>query len=397
MTQRLAILGSTGSIGRNALAVAEHLGDSHRVAAISGHANGDLLVEQATRHRPDAVAVTDGATAERIGPALRRLGATVYAGADGLVKLAGRGDVDLVLSAVVGAAGLPAALATVRAGKTLALANKEALVVAGGLLMPLARRTGAAVLPVDSEHSAIFQALLAGRASEVSRVILTASGGPFRGRSREDVEHATPADALKHPTWSMGAKITVDSATMFNKALELIEACHLFGLPPEKVDVVVHPESVVHGMVEFADGSTLAQLGEPDMRTPIQYALTYPHRRPGCSTPTDWTAARSLTFEPPDEEAFPALRLGRRVASMPGTTAGATMNAANEEAVAAFLAGRVRFGVIWRVVEGTMDECPPRSAGTLEELLTADAEARECARRRLAPHRSATHEGPTPA
>ena len=307
----------------------------------------------------------------------------MYAGAEGLTAIAERGDVDLVLSAVVGAAGLPAALATVRAGKTLALANKESLVVAGGLLMPEARRAGAAILPVDSEHSAIYQAMLAGRASEVRRVVLTASGGPFRGMRPEQFERATPADALKHPTWSMGAKISVDSATMFNKALELIEACHLFDLPPEKVEVVVHPESVVHGMVEFADGSTLAQLGEPDMKTPIQYALTWPERRPGCSAAMDWSAARSLTFEPPDEDAFPALRLGRRVAALPGTTAGAVLNAANEEAVAAFLAGRVRFGVIRRVVEGTMGDCPPAPAGTLEELLAADGAARRAARRRL--------------
>ncbi len=231
-----------------------------------------------------------------------------------MVDLVRHDDVDVVVAAVVGAAGLPAALATVRAGKKLALANKEALVVAGSLLIPEARRRGVPLLPVDSEHSAIFQAMVCGRSCDVRRVILTASGGPFRNAPLESIYNATPADALNHPTWRMGGKITIDSATMFNKALELIEACWLFDLPPEQIEVVIHPESVVHSMVEFVDGSVIAQLSPPDMRTPIQYALTYPDRADGCSRRMDWTKVHALNFEPPDFDRFPALKIAYQVA-----------------------------------------------------------------------------------
>jgi 1-deoxy-D-xylulose-5-phosphate reductoisomerase len=258
----------------------------------------------------------------------------------------------------------------------LALANKEALVVAGSLLVPEARKRGMQILPVDSEHSAVFQAMQSGRISEVRRIILTASGGPFRNASQSEIENATVADALKHPTWQMGSKITIDSATMFNKGLELIEACWLFDLPPEKVEVVVHPESIVHSMVEFVDGSVIAQLSPPDMRTPIQYALTYPERREGISRALDLSKRFSLNFEPPDLKRFPALRLAYEVASQRHTTAGAVMNAANEVAVAAFIAGRIRFGMISRLVELTMQSCPPVAGPGLEDLLAADREAR---------------------
>ena len=374
--KRIAVLGSTGSIGCNTLDVVEHLGQGYRITALSGHTQADKLVEQARRHRPAAVAVTDPETAAAVGPVLRDLGAAVLSGPDGLVELVRRADVDVVVAAVVGAAGLPAALATVEAGKTLALANKESLVCAGSLLMPLARAKGVAILPVDSEHSAVFQAMQCGRAHEVKRVILTASGGPFRTASAERIENATVADALNHPTWKMGGKITIDSATMFNKALELIEACWLFDLPADRIEVVVHPESVVHSMVEFVDGSVLAQLSPPDMRTPIQYALTYPERVSGPSKRLDLTEAFSLRFEPPDFDRFPALSMAYEVARA-GGTAGVVLNAANEAAVAAFLGGSIRFGEISRLVRLTLDRHAVQAGPSLDELMRADQWARD--------------------
>ena len=373
--KRIAVLGCTGSIGCNTLDVVEHLGAGYAVTAMSAHTQADKLLEQVRRHRPTAVAVTDPATAAAVGPALRDLGATVYAGPGGLVELVRREDVDTVVAAVVGAAGLPAAIATVEAGKPLALANKESLVCAGSILMPLARAKGVPILPVDSEHSAIFQAMHCGRAHEVRRVILTASGGPFRTASIEQIENATVADALNHPTWKMGGKITIDSATMFNKGLELIEACWLFDLPADRIEVVVHPESVVHSMVEFVDGSVLAQLSPPDMRTPIQYALTYPERVAGNSRKLDLTTPFALRFEPPDFGRFPALAMAYEAARA-GGTAGVVLNGANEAAVAAFLAGRVRFGGIARLVRHTMDRHRVQPGPSLDDLLRADAWAR---------------------
>jgi 1-deoxy-D-xylulose-5-phosphate reductoisomerase len=286
--------------------------------------------------------------------------------------------VDIVVAAVVGAAGLPAALGAVRAGKTLALANKEALVVAGSLLIPEARRRGITVLPVDSEHSAIFQAMACGRAKEVRRVILTASGGPFRDAPIEKIRNATPADALNHPTWRMGNKVTIDSATMFNKALELIEACWLFDLRPEQVQIMIHPESIIHSMVEFVDGSVIAQLSPPDMRTPIQYTLTYPDRADGCSRRMDWTKSHTLHMQPPDFERFPSLKIAYQVAEA-GGTAGAVLNAANEVAVAAFMDGKIPFGEISRVVELTISRHRIQSNPTLDDLLQADRAARKAA------------------
>jgi 1-deoxy-D-xylulose-5-phosphate reductoisomerase len=267
----------------------------------------------------------------------------------------------------------------------LALANKESLVVAGSLVIPEARKRGTQILPVDSEHSAIFQAMQSGRLAEIKRVILTASGGPFRCHSMEQIEKATLADALNHPTWRMGDKITIDSATMFNKALEIIEACWLFDLPPEKIEVVVHPESVVHSMVEFVDGSVIAQLSPPDMRTPIQYALTYPQRVDGISRRLDTTAKFSLNFEPPDLQRFPALRLGFEVAQQRGT-AGAVLNAANEIAVAAFINGTIRFGMISRIVELTIRAHSLQSSPSLDDLLEADRQARSVAERLVRQH-----------
>ncbi|MGB7158982.1 MAG: 1-deoxy-D-xylulose-5-phosphate reductoisomerase [Tepidisphaeraceae bacterium] len=375
MPKRIAVLGSTGSIGRNTLEVIEHLGPDYRAVALTAHRQADELLNQARRHKPAAVALTDDQVDARIVEAIRALGATVYVGERGLVEMVGREDVDLVVAAIVGAAGLPAVLAAVRAGKPIALANKESLVVAGSLVIPEARRRNVPILPVDSEHSAVFQAIRCGRREEIKRVILTASGGPFRTASREQIERATLADALNHPTWRMGNKVTIDSATMFNKGLELIEACWLFDLSPEQVEVVVHPESVVHSMVEFVDGSTIAQLSPPDMRTPIQYALTYPDRVAGVGRTMNWRERVALNFEPPDLDRFPALRLAYEVAGTGGTS-GAVMNAANEVAVESFVAGKIPFGEISRTVELTIRRHRVQRGASLDDLVQADAWAR---------------------
>lgn len=374
--KNVAILGSTGSIGCNALDVIEALGPPYRAVALSGHRNVEKLAEQIRRHRPAAVALTDHSTDAGTEARLRELGIEIYRGAAGMVQMVQRADVDVVLAAVVGAAGLPAVIAAVQAGKALALANKESLVVAGSLLIPEARKRNVPILPVDSEHSAVFQALQCGRRKDVKRVILTASGGPFRTASKEQIERATLEDALAHPTWRMGNKITIDSASMFNKALEIIEACWLFDLPPEQVEVVIHPESIVHSMVEFVDNSVVAQLGPPDMRTPIQYALTYPERANGISRRLDLSKSFNLRFEPPDPDRFPALQLAYRVAGM-GGTAGAVLNAANEAAVDAFIAGKISFGEISRSVSRTIDAHRLQAHPTLDDLLEADRWARE--------------------
>jgi len=376
LRKNIAILGSTGSIGCNALDVVEQLGPPYRAVALSAHSQTQKLIEQVSQHKPAAVAITDDAVDRKIVDYITGLGTEVLLGCDGMVKLATRDDVDIVLAAVVGAAGLPAVLAAVKAGKTLALANKESLVVAGSLLIPEARARNVPILPVDSEHSAVFQALQCGRMSEVRRVILTASGGPFRAASRQQMETATLADALNHPTWRMGNKITIDSATMFNKALEIIEACWLFDVPPERVEVVIHPESVIHSMVEFVDGSVIAQLSPPDMRTPIQYAFTYPHRAEGISKRLDLIKPFNLHFEPPDPERFPALRLAYDVAKRGGTL-GAVLNAANEAAVSAFCEGRIRFGDISRLVEHTIARHELQAQPALDDLLKADRWARQ--------------------
>ena len=297
-------------------------------------------------------------------------------GLDAVKEVAAHPDADAVLSAVVGAAGLHGTLAAVEADKRVALANKESLVVAGPLVMAAARRTGAEIVPVDSEHSALFQALAAGRRSEVAKVILTASGGPFRGRSADELKHVTPADALAHPTWDMGERVTVDSATLLNKAFELIEAKWLFDLRPDQLDAVVHPQSVVHSFVEYADGSVIAQLSPPDMRLPIQYALTHPARRPGPAPRMDWRQAFSLTFEPPDRAAFPGLDLGIEVAKR-GGTAGAALNAADEVAVKRFLSGEIAFPDIARLCRRVLDDHPFEAEPNLENLLAVDAWARE--------------------
>lgn len=373
--KRIAVLGSTGSIGTSTLSVIGHLGEPYRAVALSAHRQGKLLIEQVVQYRPAAVSVTDDKTHAEWCGKLKELNVKCYCGPEGLVEMVQREDIDMVVAAIVGSAGLPAVLAAVEAGKTLALANKEALVVAGSLLIPLAKKKGVAILPVDSEHSAVFQAIQCGRASEVKRVILTASGGPFRKATREQIDKATLADALKHPTWQMGSKISIDSATMFNKGLELIEACWLFDVPPEKVEIVIHPESVIHSMVEFVDGSVIAQLSPPDMRTPIQYALTYPHRSSGCTRKLDLLKGFALHFEPPDHGRFPALAMAYEVARKGGTY-GAVLNGANEAAVNAFAHGRITFGRIAQVVEHTISAHTPVFSPSLGDLLEADRWAR---------------------
>ncbi len=375
MQKRIVILGSTGSIGRSALDVAAALRHELCVVGLAAHRDWQRLAEQATRFEVDAVAIADEACYDdlrRAVPARTK----VLAGSAGLIELVQADDVNFVLSAIVGAAGLPATLAAVERGIDIGLANKESLVVAGALLMPLARERDCELIPVDSEHSAIFQALRAGHREDVRRIHLTASGGPFREWTPAQIEGATLEDALNHPTWSMGPKITIDSATMMNKALEIIEARWLFGVPADQIDVLIHPESIVHSMVEYRDGSFIAQLGTPDMKTPIQYALTYPRRVAGIADPLDWTVARTLRFEPPDFERFPALRLGYQAAEQGGSS-GAVLNAANEAAVERFRGGKLAFHRVAALTGDILNRHQPIPRPTLEQLMECDAWARE--------------------
>ncbi len=374
MSKRVIILGSTGSIGRSALAVAAALGEEIQVVGLAARREWGLLAEQAVQFGVGTVAISDAEHAEALRGAVSPI-TRVLVGPEGLVELVRETDADFVLAAIVGAAGLPATLAAVDRGLDVGLANKESLVVAGALLMPLARERGAALIPVDSEHSAIFQSLHAGQRDDVRRVHLTASGGPFRDWSRERIERATLDDALNHPTWSMGPKITIDSATMMNKALEIIEARWLFDLPVEQIDVLIHPESVVHSMVEFQDGSVIAQLGTPDMKTPIQYALTYPRRVPGIAEPLDWSQARTLRFEPPDFERFGALTLGYEAARQGGSS-GAVLNAANEAAVELFRRGEIPFARVVALTSTVFERHEQQQRPSLDELMAADAWAR---------------------
>jgi 1-deoxy-D-xylulose-5-phosphate reductoisomerase len=374
---RVVVLGSTGSVGRSALDVIGHDGQS-RLQAWGLGARGSVasLVAQAREFRPRFAGLSDPAAAAEARALLQGTGVEVLDGPDGLEAMARHPETDRVLSAVVGAAGLRGTWAAVEAGKVVALANKETLVVAGPLVTELARRRGATILPVDSEHSAIFQCLQAGKSSEVRRVVLTSSGGPFRGKSRRDLGRVTSEQALRHPTWRMGPKITIDSATMMNKALEVVEARWLFGLEPDQIEVVVHPESVVHSMVEFVDGSVIAQLSPPDMRLPVQYALTYPDRVAGPSPRLDLTRPTALTFEPPDRETFPCLDLGFEVMRRAGT-AGAALNAANEAAVARFLNGEIGFLDIPRACRAALDHHTFDPRPSLDDLWKVDARARQ--------------------
>jgi 1-deoxy-D-xylulose-5-phosphate reductoisomerase len=375
MAKRIAILGSTGSIGRKALQVIDALGPDYAVIALSAHSSIELLAEQAGQYRPKFIAVTSDEHAPRLRKLVSGLSVEILAGPESLVDLAQLEEVDVVLTAVVGAAGLPAVLAAARKGKRLAIANKEPLVIAGQLLTREAKENGSVILPVDSEHSAIFQAMRAGNRSEVRKIILTASGGPFKDATIEDIQNVTLEQTLSHPVWDMGPKITVDSATMMNKAFEIIEASWLFDMPVEQIEVLVHPESVVHSLVEFVDGSVIAQLAVPDMCLPIQYALTYPERVAGIGEGLRLDQIGKLTFERPNLETFRALSLGYKVAKTGGTAA-AVFNAANETAVQEFLAGRIRFANIVELVEHCLNEHNVKIGVGLEELLEADAWAR---------------------
>ncbi len=381
--RNVVVLGSTGSVGTQALEVVRAMPESFRVVGLSGHSRWELLAEQAREFAPEAVAIGAQAHVGPLSAALNGRPVQVLSGEEGLRRLAAWDAAHVVLSAVSGAAGLPAAVAALEGGKALALANKEAVVMGGPLLVRLARQAGGTILPVDSEHSALFQLLRGVEPGELERVTLTASGGPFRGMSREELARVTPAQALDHPTWSMGRKITIDSATLMNKALEVIEARWLFGLEPEAIRVVIHPQSVVHCLVELVDGSVLAQMGVPDMRVPIQYALGYPERLPRLSQRLDLAQLGRLEFAEPDGEAFPALALGHRVARQGGTS-GAVLSAANEAAVAAFLDGRIGFNRIVEVLSEVLDRHEVRAEASVEAVMAADRWAREEAQSCLA-------------
>lgn len=376
MSKRIAILGSTGSIGRSALKVIKALGPDYKVIALSAHSNFELLAKQAREFKPEYIALSGDRNHSQFQDSVSDLNAKILTGRQSLTELAQIDEVDIVLTAVVGAAGLPAVLAAAQKGKTLAIANKEPLVIAGELLTKAATDNGAVILPVDSEHSAVFQAMQAGNPGEVNKIILTASGGPFRNATHEQIENATIDDALTHPTWNMGPKITIDSATMMNKALEVIEAHWLFKMPVDKIDVMIHPESIVHSFVEFIDGSLIAQLGSPDMCLPIQYALTYPHRLKGIAKYLKLEELGRLTFAKPDLKMFRALALGFEVART-GGSAPVVFNAANETAVQEFLAGRIKFSMIVELIEHCLNKHTLRPSVSLDELLEADAWARK--------------------
>ncbi len=385
--KRIAILGSTGSIGKNALQVIDSLGAGYEVVALSAHSNVELLAEQVKRYQPRFAAITNADYSEQFRDLIGDLEVEVLAGPSSLTEIAQLEEVDTVLAAVVGAAGLPAVLSAAKAGKTLAIANKEPLVIAGELLMQTIKASGGLILPVDSEHSAIFQAMQAGAHEEVSKIILTSSGGPFRKMSLEEIENVTLEQALSHPVWDMGPKITVDSATMMNKALEVIEAHWLFNMPVDKIEVLIHPESIVHSLVEFVDGSMVALLSRPDMRIPIQYALTYPKRVAGVAEHLQLDKIGGLTFERPDTETFRALSLGFEVARTGGTAA-AVFNAANETAVGQFLAGRIKFVSIVELIEDCLNKHNIKRSVSLEELLEADGWARREVEQRAREYKS---------
>ena len=400
MTKRVAVLGSTGSVGVNTLdVIARHPG-RFAVTALAAGRNDALLLEQCIEHRPAHAALANPDSAERLARGVRERGlpTQVHCGAEALERIVAREDVDAVMAAIVGAAGLPATLAAARAGKQVLLANKEALVMSGALFMKAVAEGGATLLPIDSEHSAIFQSLprgfACGREGEleragVRRVLLTASGGPFRTTPLERLARVTPQQACAHPNWVMGRKISVDSATMMNKGLEVIEAHWLFGAPPEAIQAVVHPQSVIHSMVEYHDGSVIAQLGQPDMRTPIACALAHPERIESGVAPLDFTALGALEFERLDVARFPCMALCREALRL-GGTAPAVLNAANEIAVESFLDGKLAFTGIAEVIESVLGEAAAEPLASLEQVYAADIEARALARRYVARRAPAT-------
>jgi 1-deoxy-D-xylulose-5-phosphate reductoisomerase len=374
--KRLLILGATGSIGLQSLDVVARARDEFELVGLSAERSHESLVALADEHGVDRIALGDADAAARAAEAWTD--GEVLAGPEGLVRLVAESDADLVLNAIVGSAGLGPTVVALTEGMDVALANKESLVVGGDLVMPLAEATGAQLIPVDSEHSALHQLIAGEPPGAVERLVITASGGPFRGRSLASLEDVEVKDALRHPTWAMGGKITIDSATLMNKGLEVIEAHHLFGTPYDRIDVVVHPQSIVHGIVTLCDGASLAHMGNPDMRVPIAYALHHPERVDVPVPQLDLTQVGSLTFEAPDLEAFPSLALAF-AAARAGGTAPCVLNAANEVAVHAFLNERLGFLGIPAVIEGTLDRLPARPVHSFESLYAADADARRIA------------------
>jgi 1-deoxy-D-xylulose-5-phosphate reductoisomerase len=374
--QRIAVLGSTGSIGTSCLEVIGALPERLNLSGVAARSSWELLGRQTERFAPRWAVLSDSSLKGVVPRSAFSAKTELLFGPEAVERLASDPEIDVIVSGIVGAAGLAGTWAALEAGKRVCIANKETLVVAGPLVMDLARRRGAAVIPVDSEHSAVFQALQSGRKQEVKRIVLTASGGPFRGLSALDLERVTPAMALAHPTWNMGKKITIDSATMMNKALEVIEAKWLFGLDVDQIEVVVHPQSIVHSFVEFVDGSVMGQLSPPDMKLPIQYALTWPDRMPGVSPKLDWTKRFQLEFEPPDLERFPALELGFEVARR-GGTCGAVLNAANEAAVERFLNNDLKFCDIVRACRAVLEAHDYDPSPSLADLFAHDRKARQ--------------------
>jgi 1-deoxy-D-xylulose-5-phosphate reductoisomerase len=373
--RRVSILGATGSIGRSTLDLIERSPSRFEVVALTAQASVDALADAALRTGARLAVIGDSSRLSDLADRLDGSGCRAAAGAEGLQEAA-CGDAEWVMAAIVGCAGLMPTMAAIEAGKTVALANKEALVTAGKLMTDAAQRSGAVLLPVDSEHNAIFQCLAGNRIEDVSRLVLTASGGPFRTSSAEAMRNATPAQAVAHPRWSMGAKISVDSATLMNKGLELIEAHHLFGLPSDRIEVVVHPQSIVHSLVEFVDGSLLAQLGSADMRIPIAYTLAWPERMETPAERLSLTDIARLDFEPPDLERFPALRLARAALER-GRGSAVVLNAANEVAVQAFLEGRLGFCEISAIVEEALSSFDAPAPATVEDVVALDADTRE--------------------
>lgn len=376
MKKRVTVLGSTGSIGVNSISVIDSLGEEFELVSVSGHGQWQLLAQQARKYNLEKVVITDTRNLANLEKELEGTDTEVLGGPEHLVDLAVDSDCDILIVAIVGSAGLPAVLGATKAGKTIAIANKESLVVAGCLLMPLAQKHGATILPIDSEHSAILQAMQSGQRNEVEKIIITCSGGPFRNADDAQIACATLEDALNHPTWNMGPKITIDSATLMNKALEIIEARWLFDLEPGQIEVLVHPESIIHSLVEFCDGSVIAQMSLPDMRLPIQYALTWPHRRPCPASRLNLHELGHLTFEPPDKNRFPALKLGYEVAHKAGT-AGAVLNGANEACVEAFRKRQISFTQIVEFTDICLSEHNFIEKPDLEQLMQSENWARQ--------------------
>ena len=374
--KNVVILGSTGSIGKSALDVIRNLRHKYKVSALSANSQWELLAKQANEFKPESVSLADERWIDSLKNNLSDNSVQIHTGADSVRKMVSKDDVDIVISAIVGGAGLPAAVEVIKNGKTLALANKEALVMAGGLVVSMAKENGVSIIPVDSEHSAVLQALRSGHRDEVKKIIITASGGPFYNLPKEKLSKVTKEEALNHPTWKMGQKITIDSATLMNKALEIIEAKWLFGLNSTQIEVIIHPESIVHSLVEFCDGSVIAQMGLPDMKVPIQFALTYPNRENGNVQSLDLAKLGSLNFQKPDMDKFPSLRLGYEVVEKGGTM-GATLNAANEVAVQAFLDRKIKFTDITKTVEHVMKEHNFIKDPTLQDIMNADEYARK--------------------